>query len=149
VPPSLRNATWAGLDVVTWMRRALVDVVSPAQLMTIAQDMPIGEFVLAGKGNGVKVYPALHSRRQIGWPLSKMPDADLRNPENAQPENAYVIGAASNFLAQGADGLELYNWAARSWVKAPWFREIAEKMATRRISSGDDLVFAIPHAYYL
>jgi hypothetical protein len=149
VPPSLRNALWAGLDVKQWIGRDLVDVVMPSQLMTIAPDMPVDEFAAIAHGKGVKVYPAVHSRKPIGWPFSAAgPAADLKGTEKFMPDAAYVYGTARNYLARGADGFLLYNWAARSWLRAPWFADMAAKLSSKTFAADDPLVYGASHAFY-
>ena len=76
MPPSLRNCRWAGLEVESWIERRLVDVVSPAQLMTLAHDMPVDEFVKLAKPVGCKVYPSLYPRTGYHWDLVREPSAD-------------------------------------------------------------------------
>ena len=49
VPPGVDDCTTAGLEIERWMNEGLVDLVSPAQIMTLAGDMPIAELVAPGK----------------------------------------------------------------------------------------------------
>lgn len=149
VPPSLRTATWAGLDVRAWMERNLVDVVIPAQLMTLAGDQPVREFARLGEATGVKVHPALLSRANLGWPLSRGAErAGYSGAERATVTQEDARGAAASYYAMGADGIQLYNWAARSWVASPWFKDLTKAISSRTALAGQDMVFAVPPAYY-
>lgn len=149
VPPSLRTATWAGLDVRTWMERDLVDVVIPAQLMTLAGDQPVQEFARLGEVTGVKVHPALLSRENLSWPLTRAAKrAGYSGAERATVTPEDARGVAANYYAMGADGIQLYNWAARSWVGSPWFRDLTKSISSRTALAGQGMVFAVPPAYY-
>src|SRR5690606_21001840 len=62
VPPALKNCAWAGLDIEAWVRQHLVDSIIPAQVMTLAHDMPIDEFVRLAKPEGIEVIGSLYGR---------------------------------------------------------------------------------------
>ncbi|HRK18330.1 MAG TPA: hypothetical protein PK970_05175, partial [Hyphomicrobiaceae bacterium] len=149
VPPSLETSMWAGLDVKTWMQRDLVDVVIPSQLMTIAGDQPVDDFVRIGRATGVKVHPAILSRQNASWPMADDPRRTGPRGNEAPAARAEdVIGVASNYYSMGADGLQLYNWAARAWVASPWFKTMTRQIATASSVTQHDAVFSVPPAYY-
>lgn len=147
VPPALRNCLWAGLDVEEWMKRRLVDVVIPAQLMTLAHDMPVDEFVALAKPAGCKVFPAIYPRASWSWPFSdKHAPASYAGPVGRGASAELVRGAASDYWAMGAAGFQLYNFnlpPTDTYYRI--MRDLARPEAVSRMSR----VYAITPAYYL
>lgn len=110
VPPSLRNCHWSGLDVETWALEGLVDVVIPAQLMTIAHDKPVGEFVELLSPHGVAVMPSLYGRTQWNAPMTiDIPSAVPGEDFGRGVTPAQIAGVIINGLHQGADGFQMFN----------------------------------------
>ena len=111
VPPSATDCTTAGLEVERWMREGLVDLVSPAQIMTLAGDMPIADLVALGKQHGVRVHPSLYPR--TSWRLP-FPAASANRYAGAAVGRDGTLeeirGAAANYRAMGADGFYLFNF---------------------------------------
>lgn len=150
VPPSPENALWAGLDVAAWIERGLADVVIPSQLMTTAQDMPVEAFTRLAQGTNVRIVPSLHPRHSLGWRfVGEDPGTDLVGPETGRAELPFVYGAAAVYARKSADGFELFNWAARNWLRADWFRDATLKLASGAFSHEDTLVYSVPNTYYL
>ena len=120
VPPALRNCHWAGLEVEKWMRERLVDVVLPAQYLTLAHDMPVNEFVAAARDSGCQIYPslydwthwrALYERAVPEWPFQ----GDTRTSKSKPPMTRLatpplLAGARENYRAMGAAGFQMYNY---------------------------------------
>ena len=111
VPPSVTDCTTAGLEVERWMREGLVDLVSPAQIMTLAGDMPIADLVALGRQHGVRVHPSLYPR--TGWRLPFAAAGANRYAgaavgRDGTPEE--IRGAAANYRALGVDGFYLFNF---------------------------------------
>ena len=113
VPPTLRNCHWAGLEVEKWMQQRLVDVVIPAQLMTLSQDMPVDEFVAASHGSGCKLYPAIYPRSGFYWPFTETPPkAGYAGGLNAARQWKWFAGCIQ-LLAHGRVGIsDLQLWLA-------------------------------------
>jgi hypothetical protein len=111
VPPSVTDCTTAGLEVERWMREGLVDLVSPAQIMTLAGDMPIAELVALGKQHGVRVHPSLYPRTAWRLPFPP-PGADRYAGATVGRDGTLeeIRGAAANYRAIGADGFYLFNF---------------------------------------
>jgi hypothetical protein len=111
VPATLMHCRKARIDVPAWIRRGLVDVVTPSQAMTLAHDMPVDEFVQLAKPVGVKVYPALLDRTQFAWPFVGSPTAEsYAGTVSWDTAGQLARGTAANYRAMGADGIELYNF---------------------------------------
>jgi hypothetical protein len=112
IPPSLADATFAGLEVGKWMEEGWVDLVSPAQIMTLAGDMPISDLLELGRRHGVKVYPTLYPRTswRLSFPAGNSVDRyrDARVGREATLEE--IRAAAANYFAQGVDGFYLFNF---------------------------------------
>lgn len=111
VPPSLADCHRMGYAIEDWMSPRIVDVLIPAQLMTVAHDMPVDEFVAVCGPEDVQVYPSLYPRTSYTWPFLKDPGSEgYPKLPSRQIVPAYARGALANFRHQGAQGVELYNF---------------------------------------
>ena len=111
VPPSLKSCKWAGLDIEKWLGERLVDVVIPSQGMTLSYDMPVDSFIELARPVGATVYPVILTRTQFSWPFLADPDAsDYTIPTDRRVRPEQVRGAAANYMAMGAAGVEMYNF---------------------------------------
>lgn len=152
VPPSVTDCTTAGLEVERWMREGLVDLVSPAQIMTLAGDMPIADLVALGKQHGVRVYPSLYPR--TAWRLPFPPAGANRYAGTAVGREGTleeIRGAAANYRAMGVDGFYLFNFyngfgAARPHDDRLYhvFRDLARTENLR----GQSAVYTVTKSYY-
>lgn len=124
VPPSVRNSHWAGMDLETWAVEGLVDVVIPSQLMTIAHDMPVREFVDLLSPHGVEVMPTIYERTQFNPPMTvDVPSAIRGEDFDRIASAAQVAGVIINALEQGATNFQLYNFdipPSQYWDPLPW-----------------------------
>jgi len=110
VPPALKNCTWAGLDIEEWMKRRLIDSIMPAQVMTLAHDMPIDEFVRLAKPAGCEVIGSLYGRSGYIWPFStEHNEAAYSAGVSRTPTAPQFLGAALNQRFLGASGHQIYN----------------------------------------
>jgi hypothetical protein len=141
VPPALKNCRWAGLDVETWMRKRLVDVLIPAQLMTLAHDMPIDEFAALANPGGCKIVAALYPRTSWMWP----PGSNYAAPATRTATVELLRGAAINARRMGASGIQLYNFAIPPFMASlPALADMASPAIPAKPRS-----YAITPAYYL
>ncbi len=110
VSPTLANSMVSGMDVATWMRRRLVDVVVPAQVYSISHDMPIADMIQIARESGCKVCPAIYQRTQYTWPFVRKP-TEQSYADDAQtiPNIELFAGASANYWAMGVGGFEMYN----------------------------------------
>ena len=152
VPPSVTDCTTAGLEVERWMREGLVDLVSPAQIMTLAGDMPIADLVGLGKQHGVRVHASLYPR--TAWRLPFPPAGENRYAGTAVGRNGTleeIRGAAANYRAMGADGFYLFNFYNAFGAERPHddrlyhvFRDLARTENLR----GQSAVYAVTKSNY-
>ena len=151
VPPTLENCRWAGLDIPRWLECNLIDVLIPSQLMTLAHDMPLEEFVKLAEPHGAKVYPAIYPRTGYMWPLV----ADTSKPSyhragisrSSTPQ--LIRGAAANYWHAGASGFQLYNFITPEVPFASHLYRIMRDLAEPACLSLSDKIFAITPSYYL
>jgi len=153
VQPTLANCTWAGLDIAAWMDEKLVDVLIPAQLMTLSHDMPVDEFVALAEPAGAAVYPAIYPRTTYQWPVHREPAAEHysgRSSRNVTPE--LVRGAAANYWHMGARGFQLFNFHHEDMGVRPYTDRVYRIL--RDLARPESLVladktYAVTPAYYL
>ncbi len=155
VPPSTADCTFAGLEVARWMREGLVDLVSPAQIMTLAGDMPIADLVALGRETGVRVVPSLYPRTSWRLPFPAAPVAAGNRYEGAavsrEANLEEIRGAAAQYRQLGADGFYLFNFynafgSARPHDERLYrvFRDLARPESL----AGQAKVFAVTKSYY-
>lgn len=147
VPPALKNCRWAGLDVERWMKERLVDVVIPAQLMTLSHDMPVNEFVAAAGDGGCKIYPAIYPRSGFHWPFSeKAPVGGYPGGPDRRASPEMIRGAASNYWHMGAAGFQIYNFG---WPDDDWTILSIHDLAHPAALAREDRTYVITPTYYL
>lgn len=153
VPPSVADCATAGLEIETWIRERLVDLVSPAQIMTLAWDMPIADLIALGKQHGVAVYPSLYPRNSWRLVFPELGGADryagVKLSRDATLEE--IRGAAAVYRGMGADGFYLFNFYNAFGAKRPHdeslyrvFRDLARPEGL----TGQAKVFAVTKSYY-
>ena len=93
-----------GLDVRTWIRRKLVDSLTPMLYIdfNLDPDMPFDWMVREAHASGVAVYPMLQPYQR---------DEASGSPERIYNTPEIMRAAAANYWARGADGL--YTWFMR------------------------------------
>jgi len=152
VPPSIPDCTFAGLEVARWMEEGLVDLVSPAQIMTLAGDMPIADLIALGRRHGVRVVPSLYPR--TSWRLAFPPRTDagyagVQPTRAATPEE--VRGAAAAYRALGADGFYLFNFYNAFGLTRPHddgLNRLFRDLARPENLAGQAKVYAVTKSYY-
>ena len=115
VPADLEGCESVGLDVRQWIAEGLVDVVvgetlGGPELLDHTSDLrPLVE---AAEGTATRVHAALHA----------LVDSDRLH----QATNEMLRAAASNYWAQGVDGLYLAYWFGYWPYKAPFYEMLRE-----------------------
>ncbi|MBN2296409.1 MAG: hypothetical protein JXM70_28530 [Pirellulales bacterium] len=94
VYPTLVRCEKAGLDVQTWIKDGLIDLVTPMDPGYMDMQPSLREFVAAANGTKVKIAGGLENISRDYGPLSK----------------AQAYAAASAFLEQGADAIYFFNY---------------------------------------
>lgn len=111
VPPSLADCHRMGFRIADWTKPRIVDVILPSQLMTLAHDMPLREFVELCTPAGIQVCPSLYPRTSYTWPFLREPKVgDYPKPPTRQVSPALWRGAVANYRNQGAAGVQLFNF---------------------------------------
>ncbi|MCC6681257.1 MAG: hypothetical protein IT445_10200 [Phycisphaeraceae bacterium] len=153
VPPTLKNCTWAGMDIAAWMKDRLVNVLIPAQLMTLSHDMPIDEFVALAAPAGAAVYPAIYPRTTYQWPIPRVPTQDhYTEPATREVTPELVCGAAANYWHMGARGFQLFNFQHEDMAVRPYtdrVYRILRDLARPQSLILADKVYAVTPGYYL
>ena len=153
IPPSLADSRFAGLEVETWIREGLVDVVSPAQIMTLAGDMPIRDLLELGRLHGVKVYPTLYPRTSWRLPFPETTSANRYQGAQISREATLdeIRAAAANYFAMQVDGFYLFNFYNAFGSTRPHsdslyrvFRDLARPENLR----GQPKVYVVTKSYY-
>ncbi|MCH2210583.1 MAG: hypothetical protein MK110_04735 [Fuerstiella sp.] len=103
VPPTFADAMHVGLDVRTWIKEGLVDILIAGGGF-IPFDMPFEDFVATARGTNCQIYGGMEFLRFRNAPTS---DVEIER------------GIASRFWNAGADGLQLFNYFAQptAWKK--------------------------------
>ena len=153
IPPSLADSRFAGLEVETWIREGLVDVVSPAQIMTLAGDMPIRDLLELGRLHGVKVYPTLYPRTSWRLPFPETTSANRYQGAQISREATLdeIRAAAANYFAMQVDRFYLFNFYNAFGSTRPHsdslyrvFRDLARPENLR----GQPKVYVVTKSYY-
>ena len=146
VPPSVRNCTWAGLDVRAWMRQDLVDVIIPAQLMTLSHCMPVDEFSAVAAQTKCRVYAAIYPRTQYTHPVVAVPrKAGYSGAPGRTATPALVRGAVLNYRSMDVDGFQLYNFNLPLQAE---HLTMAQDMAHPERALLHDRIYALTPAYF-
>ncbi len=88
-----------GIDLPEWIRRAKLDYVVPTAFITTDFNLPVERFKRLCQDSGCSVYPCL------------FPSADIASAAHGTRlyQTELYAGAASNYYAAGADGVEVFN----------------------------------------
>lgn len=153
IPPSDEACEWAGLDIYRWMKEQLVDLISPAQLMTLAHDMPIQNMIAAAKKNRIQIYPSIYPRTSYRVQLEPgKKDLGLTNKFDRVASLSETVAAALNYQAMGVNGFYLYNYKGggkdEGYRPHPdWMYSLVATLSFLK-PSGAEKVFAITKSYY-
>ena len=146
VPPAMHNCAWSGLDVADWMKQRIVDVVIPAQLMTLAHDMPVDEFARLANPAGVQVFGSIYGRCGYNRPFTaNHAAAAYAKPVTRRPDAAQVLGSMLNQRYLGAAGFQLYNFYLFD-TNAPMTSAVATGLANTPLG---DRRYQVTQSYYL
>ena len=151
VPPSLADCATAGLEVARWIREGLVDLVSPAQIMTLAGDMPIDDLVTLARAHGVRVHPSLYPRTSWRLPYPP-PDVDRAAAVVTRDATLEEIrGAAAAYRALGVEGFYLFNFYNAFGSARPHdarLLQVFRDLARPENLAGQSSVHVVTKSYY-
>jgi hypothetical protein len=155
VPPSTADCAFAGIEIERWMRDGLVDLVSPAQIMTLAGDMPIADLVALGRETGVRVAPSLYPRTSWRLPFPAAPAAVENRYAGAMVSREATLeeirGAAAQYCQLGVDGFYLFNFYNAFGSARPHderLYRVCRDLARPEALAGQAKVFAVTKSYY-
>jgi len=131
VPPTRAKATMIGLDVSTWIREGLVDVVVPMDAGYLDMNADVADFVSLAEGTGCRIYGGLEMN-VIDYIKSGKASAPM------------LRAAACGFYQEGAAGIYLFNYDAHS-PSLPFLPE--HKQVLREI--GDPQLLAGTDKHYI
>jgi hypothetical protein len=152
VPPSTADCTFAGLEIERWINEGLVDLVSPAQIMTLAGDMPIADLVGLAKQHGVRIHPSLYPRTGTRVPFPPQgPNRYAAAVVGHDGIEEEIRGAAATYRAMGVDGFYLFNIYNAFGATRPHndrlyhlFRDLSRPDALQ----GQSVIYAVTKSYY-
>ena len=123
VAPTLDDCVRIGLDVRRWIAQGLVDMVAAGGGF-IPFEMPIDEFIEAGRGTECRIYGSLEALR---WAVDEQ----------------VLRAIAARFWDAGVQGLYLFNY-----FNAPneWKRRVLGELVDRRKLAGGSKRYEIDHA---
>jgi hypothetical protein len=111
VPPSLEGCHQIGLDLPTWLKRRLVDVLVLSPAMTLSHDMPPDEFMKLAEPVGARVYAGIFRRVPSVWDFTLAPtEESYQGWVDRNVSANQVRGAAMNYRWMGVSGFEMYNF---------------------------------------
>lgn len=153
VPPSLADCTTAGLEVAKWIEEGLVDVVSPAQIMTLAGDMPIEDLLRLGQRHGVQIYPSLYPRNswRLTFPANTAGDRYGSAHVNRDSTGEEIRAAIANYNHMGVDGFYLFNFYNAFGSRRPHsdeFYHVLRDLARPENLTGQPKIYAVTKSFY-
>ncbi len=123
VPPTLYDSARIGLDVRTWIKEGLVDIVAAGGGF-MPFEMPVREFVEAAQGTDCQIYGSLEALR---WAL----------------DEEVLRALAARFWEAGVDGLYLFNYFN---TPNEWKRRVLGEAVDRQRLSRLDKRYELDHA---
>lgn len=146
IPPSEEACSWAGLDIDTWMKEGLVDLISPSQLMTLAHDMPIKNMTKKAHNYNVLIYPTIYPRTSFRVPLiPSSVDLGMGNDVGRDVTLAEALGAAANYRWMEVDGFYFFNYYG---YPHPQYMYEMTAHFNHDIIDTNDKVYVVTKTYY-
>ena len=109
VPNTVAGAARIGLDVASWVRESLVDVVVPSSFFAQDTEEDVAEWVSLAEDAPVRIQPALEEAYLAGH-TGSIRRWYLKPPMMAPLSNEMLRALAARHLAKGADGLYVFNF---------------------------------------
>lgn len=101
IPPTIEICRTLGLDVETWIKEGLLNILAPVSDRLIDVDMPVEEWIRATKGSGCQVYPCI--------------GASVNDDRRIAATVEMYRAAAMNYLNAGVDGIYIVEFYVRGW----------------------------------
>ncbi len=129
VPADVDGCRAVGLEPLEWMRQGIVDAIVPEASGAANPSADFRMFVAAANGTDCRVLPALQSRV----------DSDRVGEGTIE----MVRAGASNFWAQGIDGLYIAHWFG-CWPYGADFYEKLREVPYPEVMAAKDKVYRVP-----
>ena len=140
-----RDAVELGLDWKTWMEEKLVDTVVVTHLRpTDAFDIPVEDFVAAGKKTGGKIYGGTWLALGFVTTDSEPSDDGKKRRRYDKPKTKEMYySQALLFHRAGVDGIQVA-MSGDAWLRRPWLNDLADPA---KIEFADKHYMADPRPY--
>jgi len=97
VPQTDRECEYLGFDLATWIKEDLIDYVVQSDFFFIDYNTRVAELVKLAQGTRCRIYPSISPNIGVGY-------------ESRYHNVANYRAAAHSFYAQGASGVQAYNY---------------------------------------
>ena len=133
VPPTIEGCRRLGLDVETWVREGLLDIVAPMSDRDLIDiNLPVENWVELSRGTDCKVYTC----------LSPMVTDDRRATASVEMYRA----AALNYFKAGVEGVYLLSFYSRGYPYTPEDYTVLREMGDADIIKYKDKHYWVPSA---
>ncbi len=113
VPNTVDGAIRLGLDVRTWIKEKLVDIIVPSTFLSADTEEDISEWTDLTRNSPVLINPAIEEGYEAGYynrfPRG-MPYFEMKGPLYLPLTTSMINAIASRHWRNGADGLYVFNW---------------------------------------
>ena len=117
VPSTIAGAQAIGLDVPTWIREELVDLVIPSCIFCTDFGADMEEWVELARDTSVRINAGIKEAYRAGH-TGNLDVSALdygATPERLLLSDAMINACAANHWARGVDGLYVFNWQCKTW----------------------------------
>ena len=117
VPSTIAGAQAIGLDVPTWIREELVDLVIPSCFFCTDFGADMEEWVELARDTSVRINAGIEEAYRAGH-TGNLDVSALdygTTPERLLLSDAMINACAANHWARGVDGLYVFNWQCKTW----------------------------------
>jgi len=121
VPRTIDECEQIGLNVRSWIKQGLIDLVVAKSYIYFEQDLPVKEWMALVQGSGVKFYAGF---------------------EHGDTVETFRAGVAKYFR-DGADGIYLYNFWSFGLPYNPLGRQILREVGDPKLLKGQDKHYAL------
>ena len=132
IPASVKGCLSVGMDVIDWVEKGIVDVI-------VAQDFSGPELV-----NGMSNFRELvEATRGTKTRVHAAVQSNVDSDRVAQGPIEFIRGVATNYWAQGVDGLYLAHWFGNWPYKAPFYEKLRE-LPYPEVMEARDKIYYLP-----
>ncbi len=113
VPNTVDGAMRLGLDVRTWIKEGLVDIIVPSTFFLADTEEDISEWMNLTRNSPVLINPAIEEAYLAGYCKlfpGGIPYLEMKGPIRVPLTISMINAIASKHWRNGADGLYVFNW---------------------------------------